>query len=59
MKLDSNETWRKLEDRLAREANPRLRRNLEVVLAHMKALVSARAIANFDRVGYSAVKMPP
>lgn len=37
MKLDPTRTWRKVEARLARESDPRLRRNLETVLAHMKA----------------------
>jgi len=37
VKLDPRKTWRKLEERLAHERNPRLRRNLETVLAHMKA----------------------
>ena len=37
MRIDPTKTWRKVEARLARETNPRLRRNLETVLAHMKA----------------------
>lgn len=37
MKIEQRLTWKKVEERLAREANPRLRRNLETVLAHMKA----------------------
>ena len=37
MKLDPTRTWRKVEERLARETDARLRRNLETVLAHMKA----------------------
>ena len=37
MRIDPSKTWRKVEQRLAREKNPRLRRNLETVLAHMKA----------------------
>ena len=37
MKLDPSKTWRKVEERLAHERDPRLRRNLETVLAHMKA----------------------
>lgn len=37
MKLDPSRTWRMVEQRLARETDPRLRRNLETVLAHMKA----------------------
>ena len=37
MTLDPTRTWRKVEERLARETDARLRRNLESVLAHMKA----------------------
>jgi hypothetical protein len=37
MRIDPSKTWRKVEQRLAREKEPRLRRNLETVLAHMKA----------------------
>lgn len=37
MKLDPSKTWRLVEARLARESDPRRRRNLETVLAHMKA----------------------
>ncbi len=37
MKIDPNRTWKKVEERLAVESDPVLRRNLEVVLAHMKA----------------------
>ncbi len=37
MKIDPNKTWRKVEDRLKRETNPKVRHNLEVVLRHMKA----------------------
>ena len=37
MKIDPNNTWRKVEERLKRETDPRRRRNLETVLAHMKA----------------------
>lgn len=40
MKLDPSKTWRKVEQRLARETDPKLRRNLETVLAHMKAEAS-------------------
>jgi SnoaL-like domain len=35
--IDQAVTWRKVEERLATESDPILRRNLEVVLAHMKA----------------------
>lgn len=37
MKIDPNKTWRKVEERLKAETDPRRRRNLETVLAHMKA----------------------
>ena len=35
--IDQAVTWRKVEERLETETDPILRRNLEVVLAHMKA----------------------
>ena len=37
MKLDPSKTWRPVEARLARERDPRKRRILETLLAHMKA----------------------
>ncbi len=37
MKLDPNRTWKLVEERLAAEVDPTRRRNLELVLAHMKA----------------------
>ena len=37
MKVDPNNTWRKVEERLKWEKDPKRRRNLETVLAHMKA----------------------
>ena len=37
MKIDPSRTWKKVEQRLAVETDPILRRNLEVVLSHMKA----------------------
>ena len=37
MRIDPQNTWRKVEERLKHEQSPRLRRNLETVLAHMKA----------------------
>ena len=37
MLIDPNRTWKKVEERLNVERDPVLRRNLEVVLAHMKA----------------------
>ena len=36
MKLNPNNTWRLVEERLARETDPKTRRNLELVLEHMK-----------------------
>lgn len=35
--IDQNLTWRKVEERLATETDPVLRRNLELLLQHMKA----------------------
>src|SRR5947208_7551695 len=35
--IDQAVTWRKVEERLAVETDPVLRRNLETVLAHMKS----------------------
>jgi ketosteroid isomerase-like protein len=35
--IDPNRTWAKVEERLASETDPVLRRNLETVLEHMKA----------------------
>ena len=35
--IDQNLTWKKVEERLAVETDPVLRRNLEMLLAHMKA----------------------
>jgi hypothetical protein len=37
MKLDPNKTWKLVEQRLERERDAVVRRNLELVLAHMKA----------------------
>ena len=37
MTIDPNNTWRKVAARLARETDPKRRRNLETVLAHMRA----------------------
>lgn len=37
MKIDPTKTWRLVEERLARETDPKRHRNLETVLAHMKA----------------------
>jgi hypothetical protein len=44
MKIDPNNTWRMVETRLARETDPKRRRNLETVLTHMKA----EAAGNLD-----------
>ena len=35
--IDQHTTWRKVEERLAVETDPTLRRNLELLLTHMKA----------------------
>lgn len=35
--IDQNRTWRKVEERLALESDPILRRNLELLLTHMQA----------------------
>ena len=37
MHLNPNLTWKLVEERLAEETNPTRKRNLELVLAHMKA----------------------
>jgi len=37
MKIDPTRTWHKVEERLETENDPILRRNLETILAHMKA----------------------
>ncbi len=37
MRIDPTKTWRKVEERLGRETDPRRRQLLENVLAHMKA----------------------
>src|SRR5262245_37185155 len=37
MKIDPSNTWRKVEERMKWETGPRRRRNLETLLAHMKA----------------------
>src|SRR5919202_651258 len=38
--IDQHRTWAKVEDRLATESDPILRRNLELLLEHMKAEAS-------------------
>jgi hypothetical protein len=35
--IDQHRTWKKVEERLAVETDPILRRNLETLLQHMKA----------------------
>jgi hypothetical protein len=37
MKIDPNKTWQKVEARIKREKNDKVRHNLEVILEHMKA----------------------
>ncbi len=37
MQIDPNRTWKLVEAKLAQETSPKRRRNLELVLAHMKA----------------------
>lgn len=44
--IDPSRTWRKVEERLKVESDPQLRRNLEVVLEHMKA----EAVGDLDRL---------
>lgn len=36
MKLNPNNTWRLVQERMERETDPKIRRNLELVLQHMK-----------------------
>lgn len=36
MKIDPNNTWRLVQERLDRETDPKIRRNLELVLEHMQ-----------------------
>ena len=38
--IDQHRTWAKVEERLASESDPELRRNLELLLQHMKAEAS-------------------
>ena len=54
MVLDPNRTWERVELRLASETDPRLRRNLELVLAHMKA----EAHADIDGVVATLCEKP-
>lgn len=54
VKLDPNRTWKLVEARLAEERDPELRRNLELVLAHMKA----EARADIEGVVATLVEKP-
>src|SRR5215468_8397803 len=44
--IDQHRTWKKVEERLAVETDPILRRNLEMLLQHMKA----EAALDMDRL---------
>lgn len=61
--IDTTKTWRKVEERLAVETDPILRRNLEVVLAHMKAEATGDLDALMatvaDAASYHAYGAPP
>lgn len=54
MKIDPNNTWTRVEERLATETDPILRRNLETVLAHMRAEASLDLDALMDTVSERA-----
>lgn len=54
MTLDPTRTWRMVEERLARETDARLRRNLETVLAHMRAEATGDLEALMDTVADDA-----
>lgn len=63
--IDQRVTWAKVEERLAREEDPVLRRNLETVLAHMKAEVAGDIDALLDTLSpdvayhsYGALEVP-
>ena len=62
MKIDPSKTWRKVEERLAAETDPVLKRNLEVVLRHMKAEavldVDGLIATLSDRVSYHVYQDP-
>ena len=62
MKIDPSRTWKKVEERLAVETDPVLRRNLEVVLVHMKAEaaldVDGLIETLSDRVSYHVYQDP-
>jgi hypothetical protein len=52
--LDSSKTWAKVEERLATETDPVLRRNLEVVLEHMKG----EATLDYERIMATIAENP-
>lgn len=54
MKLNPNNTWRLVEERLKSETDPTLRQNLELVLTHMKA----EAQADIEGVVATLVEKP-
>jgi len=54
MKMDPNNTWKLVEERLAKETDPILRRNLELVLEHMKC----EAQADIEGVVATLVEKP-
>jgi hypothetical protein len=54
MKLDPNNTWNLVEQRYLAETNPRRKRNLELVLAHMKA----EAMADIEGVVATLTESP-
>ena len=52
--IDQRVTWKPVEERLARETDPVLRRNLELLLQHQKAeaaLDMERLMATVSRAG--------
>ena len=61
--IDQNLSWSKVEDRLAVETDPLLRRNLEQLLLHMKAEASGDVDALMstvaDHASYTAFGAPP
>lgn len=54
MKLDPNNTWKLVEERLSKETDPILRRNLELVLEHMQC----EARADIEGVVATLVEKP-
>ena len=68
MKINPSNTWRLVEERLAGETDPRRRRNLQTVLAHMKAeaaldlyalMATVAENAHYHAYGSSASRMNP